>query len=80
MTRSAAAAIGLALLTIGFSTRAGAEDRPSEQDIFGGGATPTPTPGGAPAAPTTAPASPATGAPGPPSTAVSAPPAAAPAS
>src|SRR5450631_3266671 len=75
-----AAAVGLALLTAGFAGRAWAEDRPSEQDIFGGAAstpTPTPSPGG-PA--TTAPASPATGAPGAPSPAVAAPPAAAPAS
>jgi hypothetical protein len=76
MNRKAAAA-GLALLTIGLAGRAQAEDRPSEQDLFGGGAsTPSPTP--TPSAPT-APASPVTGAPGPPSPAVSAPPAVAPA-
>src|SRR6185312_13125792 len=74
------AAVAVALLTFGLAGGARAEDRPSEQDIFGGGAS-TPTPG-APAAqsPTTAPASPVTGAPGSPSPAVSAPPAAAPAS
>jgi hypothetical protein len=74
------AAVAVALLTFGLAGGARAEDRPSEQDIFGGSAS-TPTPG-APAAqsPTTAPASPVTGAPGSPSPAVSAPPAAAPAS
>src|SRR4051794_14356040 len=77
------ASLGVALLTIGLVGRARAEDRPSEQDIFGGGASTTPTPSpGAPAAPaaTTAPPSPVTGAPGAPSPAVSQPPAAAPAS
>ena len=78
------AALGVVLLTMAVAGRARAEDRPSEQDIFGGAAsTPTPTPSpGAPAAPTptTAPSSPVTGAPGPPSPAVAAPPAAAPAS
>jgi hypothetical protein len=81
-----ATAVGLALLTIGLAGRARAEDRPSEQDIFGGGAS-TPTsspsaPGNSPANSSgpTAPASPITGAPGSPSPAVSAPPAAAPAS
>src|SRR5436305_171144 len=75
-----AAAVGLALLTVGLAPRAQAEDRPSEQDIFGGGAsTPTPTPSPGTPAPT-APPSPVTGAPGAPSPAVSAPPAAAPAS
>jgi hypothetical protein len=74
------AAVAVALLTVGFTARARAEDRPSEQDIFGGGAS-TPTPSApAPQSPTTAPASPTTGAPGSPSPAVSAPPAAAPAS
>ncbi len=77
-----AAAAALALLTFGVGGAARAEDRPSEQEIFGGGAstaTPPPSPSGAPAAPTptTAPPSPVTGAPGPPSPAVSAPPAAA---
>ena len=78
-----AAAAGLAMLTVGLAASARAEDRPSEQDLFGGGAsTPTPAAPGAPAAPTsaTAPPSPVTGAPGAPSPAVSAPPAAAPAS
>src|SRR5580692_12100134 len=75
MSRSVAV-VGVALLTVALMGRARAEDRPSEQDLFGGGA-PTPTPS-APA--TTAPPSPVTGAPGPPSPAVSAPPAAAPAS
>ena len=37
-----ATAVGLALLTMGFAGRARAEDRPSEQDIFGGGAAATP--------------------------------------
>jgi hypothetical protein len=82
--RARAAAVWVALLTLGLAGRARAEDRPSEQDLFGGGtSTPSPTPSpSAPAtpAPTTAPPSPVTGAPGPPSPAVSAPPAAAPAS
>jgi hypothetical protein len=73
-----AAALGLALLSIGFAGRARAEDRPSEQDLFGGSSTAPATPTPAPAA-TTAPPSPVTGAPGPPAPAVSAPPAAAPA-
>ena len=80
---SKAAAVGLALLTLGLAGRAQAEDRPSEQDLFGGGASP-PSPTASPSAPaaatpTTAPPSPVTGAPGPPSPAVSAPPAVAPA-
>src|SRR3954470_20396008 len=81
-----ASAVGLALLTIGLAGPARAEDRPSEQDIFGGGAaTPTPSPSAPGNSPgnstgTTAPASPITGAPSSPSPAVSAPPAAAPAS
>jgi hypothetical protein len=78
-----AAVLGIALLTIGLTVDARAEDRPSEQDLFGGGASapgPTTSPR-APAAstPTTASPSPVTGAPGSPSPAVSAPPAAAPA-
>ena len=74
-----AVAIGLALLTVGFAARARAEDRPSEQDLFGGGAsTPTPTP--SPSTPASTAPSATTGAPGTPSPAVSAPPAAAPAS
>src|SRR6185369_6838977 len=75
-----AALLGVALLTIGLAERARAEDRPSEQDIFGGGAS-SPTPTRSPSAPApTAPPSPLTGAPGAPAPAVSAPPAAAPAS
>ncbi len=78
--RRSVAAFGVALLATGLGGGARAEDRPSEQDLFGGGAS-TPSPSPSPSAPaTTAPPSPVTGAPGPPSPAVSAPPAAAPAS
>ena len=79
MMRRSVAVFGVALLATGLGAGARAEDRPSEQDLFGGGAsTPNPTP--SPSAPaTTAPPSPTTGAPGPPSAAVAAPPAAAPA-
>ncbi|HEX3904677.1 MAG TPA: hypothetical protein VH853_17705 [Polyangia bacterium] len=71
-------AVATALLVMSAASRARAEDRPSEQDLFGGSssAPASPTP---PAKPTTS-TSPAVGAPGPPPPAVSAPPATAPAS
>jgi hypothetical protein len=75
MTRTAVAVV---LLVAAAASPVLAEDRPSEQDIFGGAAaTPSPTPPPAPGAPAAPAAAPAAGPPAPPSPAAPIPPAAA---